>query len=355
MLNGHSLATEYWFCNTYHAVKLMYTWHQVTAKASCIRYIITSSQRRRNYGINHYAHNAPCIELLPGHFWISLLLNSLFNRQFMIYIPHRSRHLFDTRLSAILFIFFSRTCPPSKINYYDEGLSLLHILAESKDYPSKVLLTSRPMLCSEFQYIFYSSLKDMTQSYLMEVKGVKSTSNNDIQMTVRHQKEGSVQSPKLHLIASRFLDYRQAFTFSAKLVCSTLEMTFYCHPNPNKNPRDIPAYMQQKPVNSGIENYLGHTLAPGDIVILGFTSLLPYLLCMSSSLCLDLNIVILMHKPESLSPDINATLQESYLSCATSMNFPYSFVQTHNELCSYVVFGPLAPKLSKILDALDDG
>lgn len=350
-----SQVTEYWLCNTYQAVELMYAWNQTISKPTWLRYILTSSQRRHNLRFKHNNPDPACIELLPGHFWVSLLLNIVFNQNFRVYLPHKSRHLFESRLSAILFVFLARSCPPSKINYYDEGLSLLHVIAESKDYPSKALLTSRPMLCSESQYMFYSSLKDITQCCLLKVKSVHSTSKNDLRITVPHQKEGSSQPPKLHLIASRFLDYRQAFALSAKLVSSTLEMTFYSHPNLNKNPRDVPSYMKKKPINCAIEDYLVHTVGLGDIVILGFTSLLPYLLWKSANLCLDINIVILLHKPESTISDVNTTLWDSFLSCATSINYPYSLVQTYNERCSAVIFGPLAPKLTKILAALDDG
>jgi len=355
MKNKNRQIKEYWFCNTYHALELMHTWHQETPKSKSIKYIITSIQRRGSLRFNDYQSEQSCVELLPYDFWISLLLDILLNQNYKIYIPHKSRHLFESRRSAILFIFLSHICPISNTYYYDEGLSLFHIIAGSQDYPSKALLTSRPMLCSEFQYMFYTSLGNINQSYLLKVKAAQSISKNNIRITVRYQKEGLLKPPKLHLIASRFLDYQQAFAFSAKLVRSTLEMIFYSHPNPMKNPTNIPAYMKKKSINRAIEDYLVHTVAPGDIVILGFTSLLPYLLWMSANLCLDLNLVILMHKPVLTISDANASLLESFLSCATSMNCNYTLVQAHNELSSYVIFGPLAPKLSKILAALEDG
>jgi len=332
----------FWFCNTYQAVDLMLSWHQTEGNAVNLHYILTSTRRQKSISQDSRLNDELSNDLSQYKFWSALFICVLSKENYEIYLPHESRHLFDSLLPSLLFAITTRFCPFRKIHYYDEGLSALHLIAQTRGYPSINRLNSSPMLCLAYQYAFYKKLPNTLLNCLHPIHCVKAIAHNPFILPRSNFKNKSVLKPRIHIIASRFLNYERAFYLSDELRTATSEHAFYCHPNPTKNPLDIPKYFNRPIPKWPLEDYFGYTLEEEDIIILAFTSLLPYLLWMNKCQRLNLNLIILMYNMTETTPKEIKILHETFLVCSLSADTSSTLRQVKRKTFSSILIGPFS-------------
>ncbi len=281
-----------WVCNTYQSILLMKAWLKDTDKKAM--YLIPSRHRKnlRKEALIMLGSSARQVTTLECAINICLV-NIRCDGCAEIYLPHTSHHLYTNWIGKIFAKTMKTFVAEDKIQFYDEGLSLLHILAGTKDYPSVEIIKEKRLLCLPHQTYFYQKIdKNLTKTTDWCARGAeymyKSMINKD-------KNSGSANKGScIHLISSRFMNYDCAFMLSDLLKAKTVAQTFYPHPNKDKDPSELPERIKVWEKTASLEEDLTKELTVGDYVITGFTNMVPYLIWLNNVSDLRINIAITM-------------------------------------------------------------
>ena len=346
--------TEIWLCNTYQSILLMNSHSECKSAVRNRQILIVPSKDResiKEQAIKILRKNVKLASI--PQFWLVfayLLLKRRANYQ--LFLPHRERYLFSSHISGLLYIILLRLTPKSRVKYYDEGLSFLHILAGTKGYPEESELRNNPLLCLPFQKYFYECLEIKTGRDRRESL-IECCQHVDMGTTARktHGEDG-VSDNNLHLISSAYLDYKAAYKLTNMIGNNVNRRIIYPHPNKLKNSPKLPRAFCKTEASGIVEVELERALRKGDFILLGLTSLVPFLVWINEQRSLSLNIAIMLKMPKSAKSLNSHKLMSMFIACLESQKKDRPYIITENRSSKLILLGAFPFAQNDILSAL---
>jgi hypothetical protein len=302
----------YWIVNTFAALEVVQNFN-CRSNSPHNNYICFPSTLRDRTLRDLRDQRCSAEPLSPSHLFVNLVKLLILNKPFKLFIPHLHPSLFQhkpTRLlwGILLYLIYRKS---NRLFFYDEGLSTLHSLSGSPYYPPARHHWD-PNLLNRYQHAFYLPLLpsrfDIVTATPINKRRLDYLSLN------RDFSNSSLNSPAtVHILASRFIDAKTTILLIEIFSILGSECVYYPHPNRDKNIRLYGIPVTYCKPTKPIELHLEEIVKSNDIIIGGFTSVIPFLVDLSIRRKLPLGFLLPL---VPLSPqDAQSSLLSLYQKC----------------------------------------
>jgi hypothetical protein len=302
----------YWIVNTFAALEVVQNFN-CRSNSPHNNYICFPSTLRDRTLRDLRVQRCSAEPLSPPYLLVNLAILLFLNKPFKLFIPHLHPSLFQYKpyrllWGILLYLIYRKS---TRLFFYDEGLSTLHSLSGSPYYPPARHYWD-PNLLNRYQHAFYLPLLpsrfDILRATPVNKRRLEYLSLN------RDFSNSSLISPAtVHILASRFINAKIIIVLIDILSKLGSECVYYPHPNRDKNIRLYGLPVTYCKPTKPIELHLEEIVKSNDIVVGGFTSVIPYLVDLSIRRKLPLGFLLPL---VPLSPqDAQRSLLSLYQKC----------------------------------------